>query len=129
MSPTSVDVLKRYWGYDAFRGTQEQAIDCVIAGDDVFVLMATGGGKSLVIQVPPLVLGKPGLVISPLISLMQDQVDSLEKRGVRACLLGSGQLSEQVHIFGKSMQRTHTQKSFHIRSKPMHGPESTNLSI
>ncbi len=93
---TASDVLQKYWGYDAFRETQQAAIEAAIDGDDVFVLMATGGGKSMIIQIPPLVMGKPGFIVSPLISLMQDQVDALVKRGVKACLLGSAQNSSKV---------------------------------
>ena len=167
------DVLKRHWGYDAFRGPQRAAIDAVVTGNrDVLVVMATGGGKSLCMQVtfslwggasagptpeqklnqkrgislgfqggpgagsrgrrspfwssfccqwtpetswvlahniprlllkdksfsqiPPLMLGKTGLVVSPLISLMEDQVAALNAKGVRACLLGSAQADWRV---------------------------------
>ena len=89
-------ILSDVFSYDTFRGTQGPAIEAVIAGDDVFMLMMTSGGKSLVLQIPPLALNKPGIVISPLISLMQDQVSSLVSRGVKACLLGSAQIDPQV---------------------------------
>jgi ATP-dependent DNA helicase RecQ len=89
-------VLDRWWGYTSFRWPQAEAIATVLAGDDCLVVMATGGGKSLCMQVPPLVLGKPGIVISPLISLMEDQVRALRDRGIRACMLGSAQADPRV---------------------------------
>jgi ATP-dependent DNA helicase RecQ len=94
--PTTA-VLRRVWGYGAFRWPQADAIATVLAGEDCLVVMATGGGKSLCMQVPPLAVGRPGVVISPLISLMEDQVQALRSRGVRACLLGSAQTDPRVH--------------------------------
>jgi ATP-dependent DNA helicase RecQ len=86
-------VLRRVFGYDAFRGEQEMIIEHVIAGGDALVLMPTGGGKSLCYQVPALVRKGTGVVISPLIALMQDQVDALTALGVRAGFLNSTQES------------------------------------
>ncbi len=85
------EVLSRVFGYDAFRGDQAQIIDTVVAGGDALVLMPTGGGKSLCYQVPALVRPGTGVVISPLIALMQDQVDALGALGVRAAFLNSTQ--------------------------------------
>ena len=79
------------FGYDTFRGEQEQIIEHVIGGGDALVLMPTGGGKSLCYQVPALVRPGTGVVISPLIALMQDQVDALQALGVRAGFLNSTQ--------------------------------------
>ena len=87
----ALDVLQRVWGYDAFRGEQAQIIDRVVAGGDALVLMPTGGGKSLCYQVPSLVRDGIGVVVSPLIALMQDQVDALAANGVRAAFLNSTQ--------------------------------------
>ncbi|GAX83324.1 hypothetical protein CEUSTIGMA_g10750.t1 [Chlamydomonas eustigma] len=87
-------ILHRYWGPDwEFRGCQSKAIEALMNGNDVLVVMTTGGGKSLILQIPPLAMGKIGIVVSPLISLMQDQVQGLLDRGIRACLLGSAQTS------------------------------------
>jgi ATP-dependent DNA helicase RecQ len=85
------DVLREVWGYDAFRGEQAEIIDTVVRGDDALVLMPTGGGKSLCYQVPALVRPGTGVVVSPLIALMQDQVDALSALGVRAGFLNSTQ--------------------------------------
>jgi ATP-dependent DNA helicase RecQ len=85
------DVLKRVFGYDCFRGDQAEIIDHVIAGGDALVLMPTGGGKSLCYQVPALVRDGVGVVVSPLIALMQDQVDALRALGARAGFVNSTQ--------------------------------------
>ncbi|MEY2242519.1 DNA helicase RecQ [Streptomyces sp. BF23-18] len=83
--------LHRVFGYDAFRGEQEAIIDHVVAGGDAVVLMPTGGGKSLCYQIPSLVRPGTGVVVSPLIALMQDQVDALRALGVRAGFMNSTQ--------------------------------------
>jgi ATP-dependent DNA helicase RecQ len=85
------DVLRRVFGYDSFRGQQQEIIEHVIAGADALVLMPTGGGKSLCYQIPALVRPGAGVVISPLIALMQDQVDAMVHLGVRAGFLNSTQ--------------------------------------
>lgn len=90
-SQTPLDVLRTVWGYDEFRGAQAEVIDHVAAGGDAIVLMPTGGGKSLCYQVPSLVREGTGVVVSPLIALMQDQVDALSALGVRAGFLNSTQ--------------------------------------
>ncbi|MDY7088096.1 MAG: DNA helicase RecQ [Actinomycetota bacterium] len=87
----AVDVLNRVFGYPSFRGQQHEIIEHVAAGGDALVLMPTGGGKSLCYQIPALVRPGTGVVISPLIALMQDQVDALRTAGVRAGFLNSTQ--------------------------------------
>lgn len=84
-------VLHRVFGYGSFRGAQQEIIDHVVDGGDALVLMPTGGGKSLCYQIPALVRDGVGVVISPLIALMQDQVDALTALGVRAGFLNSTQ--------------------------------------
>nr|WP_182114307.1 DNA helicase RecQ [Actinotalea sp. JY-7885] len=83
--------MREVWGYDSFRGEQAAIIDTVVAGGDALVLMPTGSGKSLCYQVPALVRPGTGVVVSPLIALMQDQVDALSAAGVRAGFLNSTQ--------------------------------------
>jgi ATP-dependent DNA helicase RecQ len=96
LSATSAtDVLNRVFGYSGFRGAQGEIIEHVIGGGDALVLMPTGGGKSLCYQIPALVRDGVGVVISPLIALMQDQVDALRTLGVRAGFLNSSQDSQQ----------------------------------
>jgi ATP-dependent DNA helicase RecQ len=90
-----LEVLRRVFGYDAFRGDQAAIIDQVVGGGDALVLMPTGGGKSLCYQVPAIVRPGTGVVVSPLIALMQDQVDALEAVGVRASFLNSTQDPDQ----------------------------------
>ncbi|CCH33969.1 DNA helicase RecQ [Actinosynnema sp. NPDC047251] len=87
----SHEVLRRVFGYDSFRGDQSEIVEHVIAGGDALVLMPTGGGKSLCYQIPSLVREGVGVVVSPLIALMQDQVDALRHLGVRAGFLNSTQ--------------------------------------
>jgi ATP-dependent DNA helicase RecQ len=88
---TALDVLKRVFGYESFRGQQQAIIEHVCDGGDAVVLMPTGSGKSLCYQIPALVRGGTGVVISPLIALMQDQVEALTVLGVRAGFLNSTQ--------------------------------------
>ncbi|MFC7916983.1 DNA helicase RecQ [Streptomyces sp. NPDC057386] len=83
--------LHRVFGYEAFRGEQDAVIEHVVAGGDAVVLMPTGGGKSLCYQIPALVRPGTGVVVSPLIALMQDQVDALRALGVRAGFMNSTQ--------------------------------------
>ncbi len=91
----AIGVLRRVFGYDSFRGAQQEIIEHVIGGGDALVLMPTGGGKSLCYQIPALVRHGTGVVISPLIALMQDQVDALRALGVRAGFLNSTQDQRQ----------------------------------
>ncbi|GCD36991.1 ATP-dependent DNA helicase RecQ [Streptomyces chrestomyceticus JCM 4735] len=94
----AVGVLRRVFGYDAFRGEQQSIIEHVITGGDAVVLMPTGGGKSLCYQIPALVRPGVGVVVSPLIALMQDQVDALRALGVRAGFLNSTQDLEERRL-------------------------------
>ena len=91
----AVEILRKVFGYDEFRGDQREIIEHVVDGGDALVLMPTGGGKSLCYQIPALARPGTGVVISPLIALMQDQVDALLALGVRAGFLNSTQDFEQ----------------------------------
>ena len=91
----ALEILNKTFGYDNFRHNQAEIVDTVIAGGDALVLMPTGGGKSLCYQIPGLVRDGVGVVISPLIALMQDQVDALNQLGVRAAFLNSTLSYEQ----------------------------------
>jgi ATP-dependent DNA helicase RecQ len=91
MPGPATEVLNRVFGYAEFRGEQREIIEHVIAGGDALVLMPTGGGKSLCYQIPALVRDGVAVVVSPLIALMQDQVDALRTLGVRAGFLNSSQ--------------------------------------
>src|SRR5947209_9866727 len=100
---TPLAVLQRVFGYASFRGQQQEIVEHVIAGGDAIVLMPTGGGKSLCYQIPALVRPGLGVVVSPLIALMKDQVDALRQAGVRAAALNSslppgeaGEIERQV---------------------------------
>ena len=89
MPDSPQQILREVFGYEHFRGHQAAIIDAVLAGNDALVLMPTGGGKSLCYQVPALIRDGAGLVVSPLIALMQDQVRALEALGIEAAFLNS----------------------------------------
>ena len=92
----ALEILRTVFGYQAFRGQQQDIITHIASGHDALVLMPTGGGKSLCYQIPAMIRHGVGVVVSPLIALMQDQVDALETAGVRAAYLNSTQSYEEV---------------------------------
>lgn len=92
---TSESILKKYFGYDSFRGFQKDVIETVYTGQDALVLMPTGGGKSLCYQIPALMRPGIGVVVSPLIALMKDQVDQLNDAGVSAVAINSSLTYEE----------------------------------
>ena len=89
-------ILKQYWGYEQFRSLQEDIILSVLSGKDTLALMPTGGGKSITYQVPGILLEGVCLVITPLIALMKDQVEGLQKRMIAAEAIYTGMSSERV---------------------------------
>jgi len=91
-------ILIKYWGYSSFRPLQERIIDSVLAGVDTLALMPTGGGKSICFQVPSLILEGVCIVVTPLIALMKDQVQQLEKRGIKAVAIYSGMHAKEIDI-------------------------------
>lgn len=90
------DILKRHWGYDAFRPLQEDIIASVLSGHDTLGMLPTGGGKSITFQVPAIALGGLCIVVTPLISLMKDQVDHLQERGLKAMAVYVGMTHQEV---------------------------------
>ena len=94
----TLDVLKQYWGYDAFRPMQEEIISAALQGRDVLAILPTGGGKSVCFQVPALMRDGLALVVTPLIALMKDQVQNLEARGVRALAIHAGMDRREVDL-------------------------------
>ena len=93
-----VRLLKQYWGYDTFRGIQEDIINSITEGRDTLGLMPTGGGKSITFQVPALAKEGLCLVITPLIALMKDQVQNLKKRGIKALAIYSGMSRQEIIV-------------------------------
>ncbi|MDO5570442.1 MAG: ATP-dependent DNA helicase RecQ [Bacteroidales bacterium] len=91
-------ILKHYWGYDAFRPLQEDIIKSVLEGKDTLGLMPTGGGKSITFQVPALLLDGVCLVVTPLIALMKDQKDNLRNMGIKAAAVYSGMTREEITV-------------------------------
>lgn len=91
-------ILKQYWGYDSFRGIQEDIISSIGSGNDTLGLMPTGGGKSITFQVPALAMDGLCLVITPLIALMKDQVQHLRARGIKAVAVYSGMTREEIIV-------------------------------
>lgn len=92
------EILKRYWGYDSFRPMQREIIESVLEGNDTFGLLPTGGGKSITFQVPALAKDGLTIVVTPLISLMKDQVDNLRSKGIMAGELNHGQRKSQSEL-------------------------------
>lgn len=90
------DILKKYWGYDDFRGIQQDIIESIGEGRDTLGLMPTGGGKSITFQVPALAKDGVCIVITPLIALMKDQVDHLKKKGIQAAAIYSGMSRNEI---------------------------------
>src|ERR1700757_2225511 len=100
-----LSILKTVFGYDTFRGRQRDIIEHVTAGHHAFVLMPTGGGKSLCYQIPAMVRAGIGLVVSPLIALMEDQVAALRQAGVKASALNSQLWSTEKDLLWRDIER------------------------
>ncbi len=96
--PTPEQLLKKYWGHSAFRFPQGEIIASVLQGKDTFALLPTGGGKSVCFQVPTLMMEGLCLVITPLIALMQDQVQQLKSKGIKATSVHSGMTRREIDI-------------------------------
>ena len=109
---TKYEALKTYFGYDDFRGGQEEVIDALLAGRDALAIMPTGAGKSVCYQVPALLLPGITLVISPLVSLMRDQVTALVQMGIPAAFLNSSLTFKQYLLARKA----HRRRSARLRS-------------
>ena len=96
MIPQALSVLQRYYGYSQFRQGQEEVIESILGGRDVLAIMPTGAGKSICYQVPAIAMKGITLVVSPLISLMKDQVTALNQAGIRAAYFNSSLTPRQM---------------------------------
>ena len=103
MSQKALEILNSLYGYDSFRGHQADIIEHVSAGNNALVLMPTGGGKSLCYQIPSLIRDGVGVIISPLIALMQDQVDAMQQLGVKAAFLNSSLSHSEQNIIEQQL--------------------------
>ena len=136
-----IEVLQRVFGYESFRGMQGEVVDRVVAGGDALVLMPTGAGKSLCYQIPALVRRGTGLVVSPLIALMHDQVDALRAVGVRAEYLNSTQglderraveaalLAGEVDLVYIAPERLALDSTLHLLDRVAEGPGLSVFAI
>lgn len=98
MKEEILQILKRYWGYNSFRESQEDIIFSILKGQDTLALLPTGGGKSICFQVPILKLDGIGIVVSPLIALMNDQVRQLKNRGISAVSISSAMTNKEIDL-------------------------------
>lgn len=98
MKETLLDILKKHWGYSSFRPMQYEIISDVLSGKDTLALLPTGGGKSMTYQLPTMVMEGMCIVITPLIALMKDQVDTLRAKGISAVAIHSGLSDRQIDI-------------------------------
>nr|WP_315230619.1 DNA helicase RecQ [uncultured Flavobacterium sp.] len=96
--------LKENFGFEKFRPNQEEIINCILSEQDTLAIMPTGGGKSICFQLPALILPGTTIVISPLIALMKDQVDSLKANGIKACFINSSQSSDEQQFYIDALQ-------------------------
>ncbi|MDP8237507.1 MAG: DNA helicase RecQ [Candidatus Hatepunaea meridiana] len=101
-----IDIIKKYWGYDSYLPLQQEAMQCVLDGRDSIVVLPTGGGKSLCFQAPALAMDGMAIVVSPLISLMKDQVDALKSNGITAASLNSAMLYTEKRDVDRLIQRS-----------------------
>ncbi|HET6825326.1 MAG TPA: DNA helicase RecQ, partial [Amnibacterium sp.] len=136
-----LDVLRRVFGYEGFRGLQGDVVDQIVGGGDAVVLMPTGAGKSLCYQIPALVRRGTGLVVSPLIALMHDQVDALRAVGVRAEYLNSTQspderraveaalLAGEVDLVYIAPERLASESTRHLLDRVAAGPGLSVFAI
>ena len=132
-------ILREHWGYDNFRGIQEEIIQSICSGKDTLGLMPTGGGKSITFQVPALALDGVCIVITPLIALMKDQVDHLKAKGISAAAIYSGMTRNEIlktlenAVFGaikllyvsptlSKESEPHAGEFHHRRRSPLHQP-------
>lgn len=98
------NTLKENFGFEKFRPNQEDIINCILSGQDTLAIMPTGGGKSICFQLPALILPGITIVISPLIALMKDQVDSLKANGIEACFINSSQTEDERQFYIESLK-------------------------
>ena len=121
-------ILKQTFGYDNFRGSQAEVIDHVISGKSCFVMMPTGGGKSLCYQIPALCLPGVGIVISPLIALMQDQVSALKQAGVNAAAINSSMSFDEI-LKVKNLIKENKLDLLYVAPERLASPEFLELLI
>lgn len=104
MSSATLSILKQYWGFNSFRPLQEDIVDSIVNGNDAVAILPTGGGKSICYQVPGIAMGGLCVVISPLIALMKDQVQGLQKRKIRAATIHSGMEKPEIELLLNNAQ-------------------------
>ena len=124
---TKEEALKTYYGYDVFRGGQEAVIDALLSGRDALAIMPTGAGKSVCYQIPALLLSGITLVVSPLVSLMRDQVTQLVQMGIPAAFLNSS-LTFRQYLLALDRARAGRYKIIYVApraSRPLCGRQTS----
>ena len=118
---TPLSILKKYWGHHAFRPLQEEIIQHVLQKKDSIVLLPTGGGKSICFQIPALLMKGTCLVVSPLLALMQDQIENLNRKNIKAVALNKNRSQEELIVLFDNLQFTNT-KFLYLSPEKLQSP-------
>ena len=117
--------LQKYFGFDSFKGDQEKIITSILEGKDTFVIMPTGGGKSMCYQLPSLIMDGTAIIVSPLIALMKEQCDEMEKKGIPVCVFNGDTEKKDIETYTEKIKED--KKDIQTLDKEiLYGKENSN---